>query len=231
MMPADTKYLKACEPLVLDLLAQLAAGPAMLSRLAMLTRVSRGRLLRHLSALREAGLVELRDEGCQATYVLTDLAFASMRALPDRDIDGATEKRTWPPLILARTCHDHVAGRIGVALFERLVARSAIRDPGPPRPKGAGPKTTVVLGSDAEAVFGDFGLDLDAVRQRKARPAFACRDWTERRAHLGGALGAAMFEALTIRGWLRRRPGSRALELTPAGRTRLGRWLDTEPWR
>jgi DNA-binding transcriptional ArsR family regulator len=229
-MMVGAERLSASDPFGLELLGHLASGPAMLSKLAMLTRASRERLLRHLAALQAAGLVDLRHEGSQAVYMLAACRLAVPAVPPLRGAEGAHGEGAWPPLILARTCHDHVAGRIGVALFEELVARGAVLDPGPPKPNGTGAKTPVALGPKAGTAIGAIGVDLDAVRRRKARLAFACRDWTERRAHLGGALGAALFDALRERDWLRPRSGSRALEITIAGRVGLARWLGAEPW-
>lgn len=229
-MTAEAERLGTSDPFDLELLRHLASGPAILSKLAKLARASRPRLLRHLASLREEGLVDLRHEGPQAVYVLADRFLANLPGPHIRSAGGAHGQGAWPPLILARTCHDHVAGRVGVALFEALVARGAVLDPGPPKPKGTGPKTPIALGPEAGAVLAAFGVDLGATRRRKARLAFACRDWTERRAHLGGALGAALFGALRGRGWLRRRSGSRVLDVTPAGREGLARWLGTEPW-
>jgi hypothetical protein len=81
------------------------------------------------------------------------------------------------------------------------------------------------LGPQAARVFGRLGVDIDVARQERRRFATACLDWTERRPHLGGALGAALWGELTARGWIVRRPGTRAVTLTSAGARGLKRAL------
>jgi hypothetical protein len=114
--------------------------------------------------------------------------------------------------------NDHLAGKLGVALFDALLARDAIE---PPEAAGA----PVELGSAGAAVFGGLGADLTALRRGRRRFATACLDWTERRPHLGGALGAALWAACIERGWVVRQPGSRAVILTDTGREALARDL------
>jgi hypothetical protein len=115
----------------------------------------------------------------------------------------------------ARTCYDHLAGRLGVAVTEALVAQGALV-PG----DGA-----FALTLDGELVFAALGVDVGAARGRRRSFARACLDWSERRPHLAGALGAGLADALLARGWLRRRPGDRALDITAEGRAGLQRGL------
>jgi hypothetical protein len=120
----------------------------------------------------------------------------------------------------ARTCYDHLAGRLGVGLADALRARGH-----------------VVLGedggevTDAGAAFlGTFGVDLDAVTRDQPRRALlrACVDWSEQRHHLAGALGAALCATAFERGWVRRRVSvGRAVELTDAGGGALGPLLES----
>src|SRR5207302_5208639 len=90
------------------------------------------------------------------------------------------------PIARARTCYDHLAGRLGVAVFRTLVARDAVK-----APKDV--PGDVALGPHADVVFGKLGVKMDEVRQERRRFATACLDWTERQPHLGGALGAALW--------------------------------------
>lgn len=114
------------------------------------------------------------------------------------------------PIARARTCYDHLAGRAGVAVFKALVTRDVLRSP--KRVPGE-----AELGAHASDVFAKLGVDLDVVRRERRRFATACLDWTERQPHLGGALGAALWGAFTARGWIARRPGTRAVAVTAAG--------------
>ena len=113
----------------------------------------------------------------------------------------------------ARTCYDHLAGKLGVGLYGALVDSGALLP-------GGGMRGEVRPGPTAEEVFGRMGLDLQETTAEAGRRrfAFACPDWTERVAHLGGALGAAVCARFFQEGWVSRREGSRAITLTDAGR-------------
>jgi hypothetical protein len=112
----------------------------------------------------------------------------------------------------ARSCYDHLAGRLGVSLTEALVRRKllVLRD-----------TSYELTGSGAEAM-ASLGVDVAGARSRQRAFARACLDWSERRPHLAGSLGAALADALLANGWLRRRPNDRALTVTPSGRSGLG---------
>ncbi len=79
----------------------------------------------------------------------------------------------------------------------------------------------VELGARGEEVFGRLGLDLSALRRERRRFAFACPDWTERRPHLGGSLGAALWATCVERGWLIKQLGTRAIIVTDLGKQQL----------
>ncbi|MGH7032119.1 MAG: ArsR/SmtB family transcription factor, partial [Stellaceae bacterium] len=111
----------------------------------------------------------------------------------------------------ARTCYDHFAGKLGVALADALRARGHLLlfDEG-----GA-------VTDDGAAFLGEFGIDLGAAQQRRRAFCRPCLDWTERRLHLGGAVGAALATRCFSLGWFARQRDSRALTITPAGRQGL----------
>jgi hypothetical protein len=130
-----------------------------------------------------------------------------------RSLRGATEASA---LAGARTCYDHLAGKLGVAVTDALQRRGAVR-----RIDGV-----FVAGSAVEAVLGAIGVDFEVVSSARRPFALSCLDWTERRPHLAGALGAAIANRALDAGWVRRRGESRALDLTEDGRlafaTQLG---------
>jgi len=137
-------------------------------------------------------------------------------------LSASRETPTVPaPIAVARTCYDHLAGRLGVNLLQGLQRTGAV---GRPRSDGA-----IDLGPNAERVFGRLGVDLAGVASARRRFAFACLDWTEKQAHLGGALGAAVCTAAVERGWILRQPGTRAVLPTTSGRDGLRRVLDVTP--
>jgi DNA-binding transcriptional ArsR family regulator len=211
------------DPLRLDILRELMGGPASVSELTALTGATQPNVSNHLALLRERGVVRATREGRQMLYELRDPAVASLiESLVA--VAGAPEKRTServsPPLAQARVCYDHLAGQVGVAVFDALVARGAVcvaPAPAAERAGRAGPSAAVELGPTGAAFFGDLGVSVADVQREKRRFAFACVDWTERRPHLGGALGAALLAAAVARGWVARQPGTRAVIVTDAG--------------
>lgn len=116
----------------------------------------------------------------------------------------------------ARTCYDHLAGVLGVAVTEALISRQAlvVDEAGGFR-----------LGPAAAAEFGSLGVELPEHR-RSGRPLLrSCLDWTEKRPHLAGRLGAAVAETMLHAGWLARESTDRAVTVTDLGRQRLAATL------
>jgi hypothetical protein len=113
----------------------------------------------------------------------------------------------------ARTCYDHLAGRLGVGIYGALVDSGALVPT-------AEVRGDLRLGSEAARVFGAIGVDPAKTVEKAGRRrfAFACPDWTERMPHVGGALGAAICERFFEEGWVRRGEGTRAIALTGSGR-------------
>ncbi|MBI4182525.1 MAG: helix-turn-helix transcriptional regulator [Proteobacteria bacterium] len=210
------------EPLRLRLLQRLSDGPATVSELVSLAQAGQPRVSNHLALLRRAGLVRATREGRQTCYELAGAHIAGLlRSLIVAAGLPPAAARPIPAIALARTCYDHLAGMIGVRLFEALVAHGALVATDSPGRRGSGPKVVVGLGPAAQPLFGGLDIDLEATARARRRFAFACLDWTERRPHLGGALGAALCWGFVARGWVARRPGSRALTVTAAGRRAL----------
>lgn len=124
----------------------------------------------------------------------------------------------------ARGCYDHIAGRLGVAIADRLVEDGALELD---LASGTGTITGRAAGS-----LGRLGLRMDdATGTRRMRPACRpCLDWSERRPHVAGRLGAAILAHCVASGWLRRHPSGRALEITPPGAAALSDWLGAARW-
>ena len=119
-----------------------------------------------------------------------------------------------PRLRVARTCYDHIAGTLGVALHDRFVALRWLSQ------RAAG-DVTYDLTPAGTAGFAALGVDVEAARALRRRLAFACLDWSERTPHLGGALGAALLHLALERAWVSRNLDSRTLTLTSRGRRDL----------
>jgi len=171
----------------------------------------------HLARLRDERLVELWVQGrhryfrlageqvaaaLESLMVLAGAPHAGPSAAPSAGFAPSTPSR----LRAARTCYDHMAGTAGVALHDRLHAQGWL----------SGLASGVYeLTAEGAVAFESLGLDVDAVRRSRRRFACACLDWSERRPHLGGALGAAWLQLSLRRGWVRQALDGRALTLTP----------------
>ena len=181
----------------------------------------------HLSRLVQAGLVAVEAQGRHRYHRLASADVARMlegvmlivsdRVETEQIKTRGRSLRTGPrdeAMRFARTCYDHIAGRLGVALSDALVARGMIE---------FGDEAGVVTDA-GHAFFETIGISLGAVANggRLSRPICGrCLDWSERRPHLGGRLGAALCTHCLDHGWVRRRNGSRALEITPKGQRSL----------
>lgn len=170
----------------------------------------------HLAKLLEAGLVSVTRQGRQRRYRLAgpEVAHAieSLLAIsPPRAAHGLRESNRGQAIRSARTCYDHLAGRLGVALTDALEKRHAIT------PHASGWELT----SRGEHMLDDLGLDLQALRDERRSFLRPCPDWTERRPHLAGALGAAVANRFFELDWIRRLPGSRAVRVTSEGQAQL----------
>jgi DNA-binding transcriptional ArsR family regulator len=199
------------DPLRLRVVDRLGhGGPATVSRLAAELGVPLPQLSNHLRRLREARLVAVERDGRQAVYSLADPGLEALLPLLDRITGRVAEPEPEAAEVPSRTCYDHLAGRVGVAIYRGLRDRDAVRD----RPDGL-----VEFGPAAETTFARLGVDIAAVRPGRQRLAFECLDATERAPHLAGALGDALAAALIDRGWVVR--DGRAIELSRRGATGL----------
>jgi len=140
------------------------------------------------------------------------LASAALAAQPRKSRIIPASRGTPLALREARTCYDHLAGELAVGLFERMVGAGWLLQDG---------KSVTVTGAGAEGLQA-LGIDLDSVAKRRRQLACACPDWSERKPHLGGAIGAALLETCKQAGWLRTSHSSRALHVSPQGRRAIG---------
>jgi DNA-binding transcriptional ArsR family regulator len=201
------------DPIRLAILERLMTGPAAVSELVLLSGEGQSKVSNHLAVLRDRGLVDVTRLGRQRLYAISNASVGQlMESLILIAGRGHARLEKSPSLARARTCYDHLAGRLGVAIFDSLVARRAIAQP------GARHRGPVSLGPAGPEVFGHLGIDLDDVRKERRQFATACGDWTERRPHLGGALGAALWARSLEQGWAVHKPGTRIVVVTASGR-------------
>ncbi|MEO6032413.1 MAG: helix-turn-helix transcriptional regulator [Burkholderiaceae bacterium] len=195
----------------------LAAG-----ELAAAAGVSAPTASTHIAKLLDAELVTLRVQGRHRYVRLTDAetahALEALSLVAERGAGAAKwEQGAYKPLKAARTCYSHLAGELGVALFEGLLARrTLVADAG-----------HLVLSEAGRDELQRLGIQVPAPTSPNSarRFAYACLDWSERRDHLAGGLAVALLEHSLAQGWLRRASGSRALTLTPTGAKALAPWI------
>lgn len=180
----------------------------------------------HLARLLAAGLVCDSKQGKHKYFRLAGVevaeALEQWMVLAARPAVRPFVPSTPAPLRFARTCYDHLAGTLGVLLHDSLVRKAWVTA----RSDAQADAHDYVLTEPGLAGLRALGLDAGALRCRGRRLACACMDWSERRPHLGGALGAALLASLLSRGWLLGALDSRRLELTADGRRGLVRALD-----
>jgi DNA-binding transcriptional ArsR family regulator len=228
---------------IISALADGRALPA--SVLAQESGVAASTASSHLARLVEGGVLRVERSGRHRYYQIAGPEIAAaVEALsliaPQPPVSSLRESTRAAAMRRARTCYDHLAGRVGVALLEGLLDAGALG-------RGDGRNGTIrgaadrlaapvaahpyELGPRADQVFGMLGVDLGALvdRPAAARPLLRfCVDWSEQRHHLAGALGAAVCSSAESAGWFVRRPGGRAVEVTDAGRQALRETLGVQ---
>jgi DNA-binding transcriptional ArsR family regulator len=191
----------------------------------------------HLARLLDGGLVIVEPSGRHRYYRLADdqvaAAIESLAALaPQLPVTSLRASTRAAAMRRARTCYDHLAGRLGVAVTAALVRRKAlVRTDGGTGTERApdDPLASTLamhpyrLGTAADRIFSRLGVDVAALPGGDSRRPLLrfCVDWSEQRHHLAGALGASVLDRMVAADWVRRSPSSRAVELTPAGRQTL----------
>ncbi len=207
------------EPARTRIVTALLTGSALTAKeLAYFAKVTPATASSHLGRLVAGQLLVMEKQGRCHYYRLRSAEVAhvieglmTLATVPSRDLRHT--HRVEPALRDARLCYDHLAGRLGVALCDVLSRRDyvVLLD-------GAGELTP-----GGERFLSGLGVDLERARRAKRRYCRTCIDWTERRHHISGAVGAALAAAFLEREWVTRLPDSRALAITPAGRSALAK--------
>jgi DNA-binding transcriptional ArsR family regulator len=206
------------EPARARMLYCLVDGHARTStELAMVAEVSPSTASAHLNRLMAEHLVKVLVQGKHRYYSLEGPQVASvLEGLSVLAGGGHSQfvPNTPSRLRAARSCYDHLAGMLGVALHDRFQALGWLS-------AGAMGGNTLDLTQDGTRGFTALGIDAEAARTLRRRFAFECLDWSERRPHLGGALGAALLGVALERKWVSRDLDSRALAVTGVGRREM----------
>jgi DNA-binding transcriptional ArsR family regulator len=203
------------------MIAHLLDGRAMTAgELARVAGVLPPAASEHLAQLTAAGLVAVTAQGRHKYFRIADIATAeALEALAHicppktarsltRSIDDAVQSR-------ARMCYDHIAGQLGVDILDALLDLSWLI-----------PATTGFdVTPEGRAGFRSMGVDAEALKAQRRAFARRCLDWTERRPHLAGALGASLATGCIERQWIRRRDKYRGLDITSVGVVSLNELL------
>lgn len=200
-----------------EVLTALMSGQALTAtELADLASVTRQTMSSHLAKLVEAGLITTNSEGrhryfriasIEVAHLLENLMGVAFKA-------GALRLRSSPrepALRKARVCYDHLAGELGVLVYDSLLLKKALE-----------------VGSDGlnltetgRRLFHDIGVDVAKVECARRVLCRSCLDWSERRDHLAGALGAALLQHFLECGWASRVPGTRVIAFSAPGEKAL----------
>lgn len=206
------------EPARARMLYCLLDGRARTStELAIVGEVSPSTASVHLARLKEQKLVTVLSQGKHRYYSLEGESVA--RALEALTVvAGGTRQKfvpgTPPHLRSARTCYDHMAGLLAVTLRERFEKLNWLAS-------DRVEADAYDLTEEGRKALGALGIDIEALRSLRRRFAYACVDWSERRPHIGGALGHAILQFALKQQWLVQDLDSRALTLTAAGRRHM----------
>ncbi len=200
------------------LTALLADRALTATELAGIAGVTKQTISAHLAKLVEAGLIAVESQGRHRYFRLADPDVArlleSLMGVAFRT--GAVRVRSSPrepALRQARVCYDHLAGERGVRAYESLLRQGILQ----------ATADGLHLAPQGAAWFAELGIDTEAVRARRRVVCRPCLDWSERRHHLAGALGAALLTRMIELGWARRAEDSRVVTFTPKGEQAFGR--------
>src|SRR5216683_1579745 len=196
------------------------------SELALTAGVTAQTASGHLSRMVDGSLLAARAQGRNRFYRLasSDVAHAieSLMAIAGTRAPPASQSAAWrrnPDLRFCRTCYDHLAGQVGIAVTDSLTQHGHLE------PKG--PKDWT-LTSTGEVFCQRLGVDLAGARAAHARHfARQCLDWSERRPHISGALGSAIADTFFKKGWAERLRRGRTVRLTDSGRRALSSHFGT----
>ena len=193
------------------------------SELAVCADVSPQSASNHLTKLVASEILAVTKQGRHRYYTFQNASVAqaieSMASLIPNHEGYKRVKRPHPKgLTEARTCYDHLAGALGVKLTEALIDNGILKFL----------NKDYVVTSYGEKWFLSFGIDVRQLKNEKRSLAYQCLDWSERRHHIAGALGAKIFENMLQKGWVKKVKNSRQIILLPEGKKMLKELLNLD---
>ncbi|MGF9769463.1 ArsR/SmtB family transcription factor [Bacillus albus] len=202
-----------------QILAYLLDGKAYpASELAHVTKIKPKTATYHLSKMQEQGILSIEKHGRHRYYRLSNSEISQILEL---HLEITSQEKVIPfhqtsqssKLRCARTCYDHLAGKLGVAITNSLLDKGYL----------VKKDMCFHITKTGQTFFTEFGIDVNEIKQKKRIFAKACLDWMEREHHLAGSLGNALLERLLQLNWIQRVTKSCAIRVTPNGKKELKR--------
>lgn len=182
------------------------------TELAIAVETSAQNISMHLGKLLDANLICVEKQGRHKYYRFSnkEVAYAveaMANLIPKPQVSTKKKSEEYLPVKYCRTCYDHLAGKIGVALADSLLEQKIIIDK----------KGVFEISSEGKKWFTDFGINLAEAQKQKRIFFKPCLDWSERRNHIAGSIGALLLNKMITEDWLRRNKNSRAVTITGRG--------------
>jgi len=208
-------------PASANMLVALMAGPALTAtELAQESGLTLSTASGHLARLEKAGLVAIARQGRHRYFRLADavVAVALESLMPLAARAGHVRIRTGPrdpELRRARSCYDHLAGDLAVRMLDRFLERRLL----------VRRAEDLHMTQDGRRFFAEKGIDVDRLDHGRRPLCRCCLDWSERRYHLSGLLGAAIFDDILAMRWAVREPKTRVVRFSETGERKLVAWF------
>lgn len=182
------------------------------TELAIAVETSAQNISMHLGKLLDADLISVEKQGRHKYYRFSnkEVAYAveaMANLIPKPEISAKKKTENYPPIKYCRTCYDHLAGKIGVALADSLLEQKIIIEK----------NNTFEITSEGEKWFSDFGVNIGDAKKQKRIFLKPCLDWSERRYHIAGSVGTLLLNKMLEQDWIRRTKDSRAIIITGKG--------------
>jgi len=182
------------------------------TELAIAIETSAQNISMHLGKLLDANLISVEKQGRHKYYrfLNKEVAYAveaMANLIPKPEISAKKKTENYPPIKYCRTCYDHLAGKIGVALAESLLEQKIIIEK----------NNTFEVTSEGEKWLSDFGVNIGDAKKQKRIFLKPCLDWSERRYHIAGSVGTLLLNKMLEQDWIRRTKDSRVIIITAKG--------------
>lgn len=175
----------------------------------------------HLAKLLDANLLSVEKQGRHKYYRFSskEVAYvveAMANLIPKPEIQSKKETEKYPPIKYCRSCYDHLAGKIGVAVTDSLLSQKIIIES----------QNDFEISPQGEKWFSDFGINTEEAQKQKRIFLKPCLDWSERRNHIAGSIGSLLLNKMINEDWLRRTKDSRAIIITGKGEKELLKYFN-----